>query len=184
MIGMSIPDQPSLASLLIEPDYVLVRMALVQEVGLEAAVVLQRIHWRCDVRPQGWAISHEDLAAELHLTIYAVRKATKVLRARGWLLSTRASQWDPTPIWNLPPIWSTSRDAQNEHLGVLESNDPGMSKMSTPYRESFREEEREHLGPAASRSVQLTSRGNTCLSHLLTEPCRGCAADKLVQSPS
>ena len=179
---MSLPDQPSLARLLIEPDYVLVRMALVHEVGLEAAFVLQRIHWRCDVRPQGWMISHEDLASELHLTVYAVRKATKVLRGRGWLLSTRVSDWDSTPIWSLPPLWTSSRDDENEHPEMVESEHPGMSKMNiTLPIESLREEEREHLGRSASRSAQLTSRDRTCPLHLLAEPCRGCAADRLVQ---
>ena len=182
VIGVSLPDQPSLASLLIEPDYVLVRMALVQEVGLEAAFVLQRIHWRCDKRPQGWAISHEELAVELRLTIYAVRKATKVLRGRGWLLSTRASEWDPTPVWSLPPLWTSSRDDENEHHEVSESVTTVMSKMNiTLPIESLREEEREHLGRSASRGAPLTSRDETCALHLLAEPCRGCAADRLVQ---
>ena len=184
-MGMSLPDQPSLARLLIEPDYVLVRMALVKEVGLEAAVVLQRIHWRCDVRPQGWSISHEDLAAELRLSVYAVRKATKVLRGRGWLLSTRVSEWDSTPVWSLPPLWTSSRDVENEHPGMVESEHPEVPKMSIPYRkESSREEEREHLGRSASRGAPLTSQDKTCPLHLLVEPCRGCAADKLVQDAS
>ena len=129
VIGVSIPDQHSLARLLIDPDYVLVRMALMQEVGLEAAVVLQRIHWRCDVRPLGWTISHEDLAAELHFTTYAVRKATKVLRRRGWLLGTRASELDSTLTWNLLP--------SGRHL--------------------------------------VTNQDKVCLSHLVDEPCTGCA---------
>ena len=181
VMGMSVPDQPSLASLLIEPDYVLVRMALVQEVGLEAAVVLQRIHWRCDVRPQGWTITHEDLAAELRLSVSAVRKATKLLRGRGWLLSIRASTWDPTPVWSLPPLWTSSRDAQNEHHEVPESSTTVMSKTSiTSMRESFREEEREHLGRSASQGALSTSQDKTCPLHLLVEPCRGCAADRLV----
>lgn len=183
----SVPT-PSLTSLLIEPDYVLVRMALVREVGLEAAVVLQRIHWRCDVRPDGWKISHEDLASELHLTVYAVRKATKVLRDKGWLLHSRSSSWDPTPIWSLPDLWttqpepenSTSRDVENEHHEVVESkHHETLRIITTQMMESVDDEEREQLGRAASRRLSSFNNGHPyCELHLFPDPCSGCAADR------
>ncbi len=110
----SVPKSPSLFGLLIEPDFVLIRMALVREVGWDAAAVMQRMYWRLEVRPDGWRISHEDLAEELSLPLYAVRQATKTLRGRGWLIGERSAPWDATPTWRMPDL--DSRGEGNLHL--------------------------------------------------------------------
>lgn len=78
-------------------------MALVDEVGWNAAAVLQRIHWRCQVGQEGsWRATHADIAAEVRLSQRVVERATKELRDRGWLACGRAAAYDATPVWQIP----------------------------------------------------------------------------------
>lgn len=89
-------------SLLIDGDFVLIRMALVDQVGWNAAAVLQRIHWRCQDSPDGsWSASHAAIAAQLRMSERTVRAATKLLRDEGWLECSRAGNFDPTSHWRL-----------------------------------------------------------------------------------
>lgn len=96
----------------IDGDYVLVRMALVDVVGLVPAVVFQRIAWRCELRPDGWQATLAQIAAECHLGHDQVKRATTQLRERGWLTSKRADRWTPTLVWNV--VWApASREGEN-----------------------------------------------------------------------
>lgn len=99
----------------IDGDFVLLRMALIDEVGLPAAVVFQRIAWRCELRTDGWHASQAELAAECHLGLDQVKRATKLLRDRGWITADRVDQWDATLSW--APVWKpASREVENPLL--------------------------------------------------------------------
>ncbi len=90
-------------ALLIGGDFVLVRTALLDALGgdLAAAVLLQRIAWRCERAPEGWRATREELRAETHLSEWQLRKALKVLTDRGWLTSRRASRYDSVQVWQV-----------------------------------------------------------------------------------
>ena len=107
------PGAPRELSL--EGDFVLLRMALIDEVGLAPAIVFQRIAWKCELRPDGWPATFEEIAAECHLGKDQVKRATKVLRDRGWITADRVDQWDPTLTWKV--VWKpTSREVENPLL--------------------------------------------------------------------
>lgn len=96
------PKQQGLdPDLLIAPDFILVRMALVDTVGWNAAIVLQRIAFRCEVHPDGWSATVEDICRETRLKPSVVKAAIKLLRTRGYLDSRRASTWDSTQVWRI-----------------------------------------------------------------------------------
>lgn len=90
-------------ALLIGGDFVLVRTALLDALGgdLAAAVLLQRIAWRCERSPEGWRATREELRAETHLSEWQLRKALKALTDRGWLTSRRTSRFDSVQIWQV-----------------------------------------------------------------------------------
>lgn len=89
-------------TLLVAGDFVLLRMALVDDLDgdYEAAILLQRIAWRCE-RDGHWQASHADLQAETRLSERKVKRAVATLRQRGYLESGRASSWDPTQVWRV-----------------------------------------------------------------------------------
>ena len=93
-------------SVLLNDDYVLVRMALVDDVGFEAAVLMQRIAWRCEIRSDGWKASQRQLAAETRLSLKKIEHATRTLRQRGYLAAWRADPWSSTLTWR--PIFADS----------------------------------------------------------------------------
>lgn len=88
--------------LLVKGDFILLRTALVDALGgnYEAAIVLQRIAWRCE-RDGSWSASREVIQEETRLSEWKVKAAIKKLRAMGWLTSERSSTWDATPRWRV-----------------------------------------------------------------------------------
>lgn len=120
-------------NLVIDGDFVLLRMALIDEVGLPAAVVFQRIAWRCDIRPEGWTASLDELATECHLGKDQVKRATKILRDRGWVTADRLDRWDPTLSWRV--VWDpASREAGNpphEQQGTTPTQERETTSTST-----------------------------------------------------
>lgn len=87
--------------LLVAPDYILVRMALVEALGWNAAIVLQRIAFRCAVHPNGWPATIDDICRETKLKPSVVKAAIKLLRTRGILTSRRAETWKSTQVWSI-----------------------------------------------------------------------------------
>lgn len=90
-----------LRDLLLPTDYVTLRMALVDEVGFDAAVLLERVRWRCEIRDDGWVATYEDLMAETRLSRRRVAGAVATLRERGWLTSENAGQGSRTLCWQV-----------------------------------------------------------------------------------
>jgi hypothetical protein len=88
--------------LLIAGDFIMLRMALVDTLDgdIEAALVLQRIAWRCE-RDGFWKASHEDIQQETRLSERKVKGALKVLRDRGFLAGKRAGAYDATLVWSV-----------------------------------------------------------------------------------
>jgi len=88
--------------LLIAGDFIMLRMALVDALDgdIEAALVLQRIAWRCE-RDGHWRATHEDIQQETRLSERKVKTALKVLRDKGYLTARRATAYDATLVWSV-----------------------------------------------------------------------------------
>ncbi|MDV7171932.1 hypothetical protein R4144_00685 [Gordonia amicalis] len=97
--------------LLIAPDFILVRMALVDAIGWNPAIVLQRIAFRCNVHPDGWSATIDEICRETRLKPTVVKAALKLLRTRGYLASRRASRSDSTQVWSI--IFATQATPEN-----------------------------------------------------------------------
>lgn len=122
-------------TLLIGGDFIMLRMALVDDLGgnFPAAILLQRIAWKCERRGE-WKASREDLEAETRLGAGQVKRSLKLLQDRGYITSRRASAWDPTTVWSIvteTPEPQDSGDGHSVHHVVDESSITVMDKMST-----------------------------------------------------
>lgn len=84
--------------LLVSGDFVLLRMALVDQVGFEAALLFQRIVWRSE-RDGFWTASKSELQAETRLSTWKLDNAIRVLKEVGWLRAERADSFNPTQRW-------------------------------------------------------------------------------------
>lgn len=98
--------------LAIAGDFIVLRMALVDALdgNFEAAILFQRIAWRCE-RTGEWEASREDLQAETRLSEWKIKAAIKKLKDMGWLDSRRRSSYDPTPVWQV--IWDQNGQAES-----------------------------------------------------------------------
>jgi hypothetical protein len=165
------------SSLFIQPDFIPLRMALVDYLDgdYEAAIVLQRIFFRCQ-NPHGdgtWTVSIDDLGMECRLSTHKVKRAVKVLRARGYLASERTSKWDPTLTWTVVTSEPTSTSREGEippHVtaestftsckeellptGVEEERAPKRRSRATPLSSSWRPS-LEHRAKAATRGLDV-----------------------------
>ncbi|MCF8610206.1 hypothetical protein L5G28_08545 [Gordonia sp. HY285] len=103
-------------NLLIAPDFILVRMALVDEIGWNAAIVLQRIAFRYDVHPNGWPATIDEICRETRLKNSVVKAAIKLLRTRRFLDSRRASTWDSTQVWSINYATPATPEIRTEAL--------------------------------------------------------------------
>lgn len=116
-------------ALLVDGDFVLLRMALVDDLDgdYEAAIVLQRIAWRCEHHEE-WTATHAKIQAETRLSARKVKRALGVLRSRGYLTSRRTSPWDPTQAWRVvfdsAPVGDPG-DARDVHHVMAESTSTG-----------------------------------------------------------
>jgi hypothetical protein len=126
--------------LLIAGDFIMLRMALVDALDgdIEAALVLQRIAWRCE-RDGFWKASHEDIQQETRLSEWKVKNALKVLRAKGFLTSERAGAYDATMVWRLRLDTEESSDSETEESSasttsktgdISISDDPSLTEFS------------------------------------------------------
>lgn len=90
--------------LVVAGDFIVLRMALVDALdgNFEAAILFQRLVWRCE-RTGEWAASRAELEAETRLSERKVKGAVKKLRDMGWITSRRQSSYDPTPVWSI--VW-------------------------------------------------------------------------------
>jgi hypothetical protein len=114
-------------SRLYQGDFVLVRMALVDEVGFDAAIVMQRICWRCELRPTGWRATLGQIAAETRLSRARVQAATQLLRRRGYLRAQREASWSSTLTWQ--PIFHAGDAVLKEGCAAV---DPGSAETGLP----------------------------------------------------
>lgn len=119
--------------LLVKGDFILLRTALVDALGgnFEAAIVLQRIAWRCE-RDGSWVASREVIQEETRLSEWKVKAAIKKLKALGWLTSERSSTWDATPRWRViteQEDSSQSRAVENLPLDREDSSSSGVLRV-------------------------------------------------------
>lgn len=84
-------------------NFIVVHLDMVDAVGFDAALLFQRIAWRCEDR-DGWTATLEDLQTETRLTAHRLRQAITVLREAGWVSSERSGRFDPTLTWR--PVWA------------------------------------------------------------------------------
>lgn len=117
--------------LLIAGDFIMLRMALVDALDgdIEAALVLQRIAWRCE-RDGFWKASHEDIQQETRLSEWKVKNALKVLRAKGFLGSKRSGAYDATMVWTLRLDTEESSVSEGEESSVSPSSKTGETFVS------------------------------------------------------
>jgi len=125
------------ADLLLPTDFVTLRLALVDEVGFDAAVLLERVRWRCEVRPEGWVATYADLMSETRLCRNRVIAAAQLLMDRGWLVSENAGQGNRTLRW-LVPI-STKVPERDDGVGKIPERDDHSPESGLPssYREDL-----------------------------------------------
>ena len=117
-------------------DFIILHLDLVDLVGLDAALLFQRIAWRCEGR-DGWPATHADLCAETRLTEHRVKQALGVLRERGWITGERADRFQPTLTWRV--VWET--DAVTEDFPVTSrSVAPAPVTEDFPVSTSLREQ--------------------------------------------
>jgi hypothetical protein len=112
--------------LLIAGDFIMLRMALVDALDgdIEAALVLQRIAWRCE-RDGEWAATHEDIQQETRLSEWKVKRALTTLRDKGFISSRRVSPYDPTQVWSLLLVTEESSFTVTEETSVTPSSKTG-----------------------------------------------------------
>lgn len=82
-------------------DFIVLHLALVDEVGLEAALLFQRIAWRCEGEGGSWEATLDDLQEETRLSRHKVHRAVAVLRDAGWIDSDRADRFRPVLTWRI-----------------------------------------------------------------------------------
>lgn len=89
-------------ALFVAPDFILLRMALVDDLDgdHQAAIVLQRMMWRCE-RDGEWVASLAQIAAETRFPERTVRRIIERLRAGGRITSRRVGAYDPTQVWTV-----------------------------------------------------------------------------------
>lgn len=87
-------------SLVMQGDFILLRMALVDALGgdFESALVFQRICWRAE-RDGHWSATRQQIQDETRLSKWKVDKALRVLRERDWLLGEAEGGYDRTVRW-------------------------------------------------------------------------------------
>jgi hypothetical protein len=112
--------------LLIAGDFIMLRMALVDALDgdIEAALVLQRIAWRCE-RDGFWKASHEDIQQETRLSERKVKGALKVLRDKGFLSARRATAYDATLVWSVLLDTDVSSVSEADETSVSPSTKTG-----------------------------------------------------------
>lgn len=81
-------------------DFIVLSLAAVDQVGLEPALLFQRIAWRCE-RTGSWVATIPELMAETRLTKHKVHRALDVLRAEGWVEGVRGDRFRPTLTWTV-----------------------------------------------------------------------------------
>lgn len=89
-------------ALFIQGDFILVRKALVDmlEGDHAAAIVMQRIMWRCE-RDGVWRATQQQIADECQMTLRTTQRKVAWLIEQGWLLSTREGRYDPTRTYRV-----------------------------------------------------------------------------------
>lgn len=147
-------------SLLVEGDFILLRMSMVDALDgdFEAAIVLQRIAWRCE-RYGEWAATHEEIQAETRLSEWKVKKALRMLRARGWLDSRRVSRADSTQVWFLPPETEESSVPEKVNSSVSEVEESSVPEAEESSVSSLEDVEHnyETKTPGADAPVAATT---------------------------
>lgn len=130
---MSVGNTGAPRNLIYDGDFILLRMSLVDALDgdFEAAIVLQRIAWRCE-RHGEWPATREEIQAETRLSAWKVKQALTKLRAKGWLASRRSSRADATLVWFLPPEMEDSATCPEESSAseVAESSVSEMAESS------------------------------------------------------
>lgn len=116
--------------LLIAGDFIMLRMALVDALDgdIEAALVLQRIAWRCE-RDGFWKATHEDIQQETRLSEWKVKTALKTLRDKGFLNAERAGAYDPTLVWTIRYVTEESSNTVTEETSVTPSTKTGETSI-------------------------------------------------------
>jgi hypothetical protein len=119
--------------LLIAGDFIMLRMALVDALDgdIEAALVLQRIAWRCE-RDGFWKASHEDIQQETRLSERKVKSALKVLRDKGYLTAKRATAYDATLVWSVLLDTDETSDSERDETSVSPSSKTGETGAALP----------------------------------------------------
>lgn len=109
---MSHPTNPVPEAMYLAGDYILVRLALVREVGVNGAILLELIHHRQKLSRyiDGYPATLAELAEETGLTVKQVKTALEKLRDEGRLVSRRGDGWNPTLTWQVHG--GTSREVQ------------------------------------------------------------------------
>lgn len=141
-------------SLLIAGDFVLVRHALVDALDgdFPAAILLQRIQWRCE-RDGAWAATRLDLERETRLSEWQVKRALKLLLDRGYIVAERASAWDSTKVWRVV-LDSPSRDGGILHPELAEPSTRQVAESSIPSSQTA-ETKDETKNPPAADAAEL-----------------------------
>jgi hypothetical protein len=131
---MSAPKEGLDPRLLIAGDFIMLRMALVDALDgdIEAALVLQRIAWRCE-RDGEWKASHEDIQQETRLSERKVKTALKVLRDRGFLASRRSSAYDATMVWSVRLDTDETSVSESDETSVSPSSKTGETDPMTAF---------------------------------------------------
>ena len=94
-------------------DFIQVRLSVVEQVGLDAALLFARLSFRLDLdaHSDGYVASYGALAQETRISEKRVRTAAKVLVDAGWIARRRRSSHDATSVWTIEWEDATSGDA-------------------------------------------------------------------------
>lgn len=121
------------ADLLMPEDFVVLRMSLVDAVGFDAAVLLERVRWKCERRPDGWVATFAELTAETRLSERRLKGAVTVLRELGWLVSENAGQGTRTLRWKV--VLDPNGRSVPMPKRTLRTRQKDVASVCTSYRE-------------------------------------------------
>lgn len=126
-----------MSGLLMDERFVAVFPSLVRKLGnMEAAAILQHLHWSADVT--GWIhASYAQVSADTGITERTVRRRIQTLRDEGYLTARRASSTDATMVYRVEVDKVAGRCGQSGHIegANLATSDPANLATSSTQKE-------------------------------------------------
>lgn len=161
-------------------DFVMVRMSLVDDIGFDAAILFGWLRFRCEIFRDGYVATLAELGAETRLSEHKIKKASKLLRDRGWVKSRRVSPYDPTPVWEI--VWAGqephSRDGDFHRHEEDESTVTSRSESPSPPIKKVRNPPTPDavVSPTAADVPPTPASGGACTKHIGAPGlnCRAC----------